>query len=218
MGGLMQQRFDPSRLVLGDQFVAGANGAFSVAPSSGQVFTNTSVNYIDLSAGLSFKNDLNNGTRYYIGAGIFHITQPRVGFFEGNKITLNKKLALNMGFSAPTSETDTFKLYADYFQEFTDGFHAAGSTFQAGMIFNHDFFVEGDIRKAISFGALYRLSDAIIPVVRLQVSKCIIGVSYDINISPLVVASQYRGGFELTVSYVDFLNYNNAERRQVQCF
>jgi len=217
MGGLMQQRFDPTKLVLGDQFIAGSNGTFSVAPASRQVFNNTSVNYADLSAGLSYSGGLQDDINYYLGAGIFHITRPNVGFFEGNKITLNKKLALNMGFSAPTGESDQFLLYADYFRQFTDGFHSAGSTFQAGCMFNHDLFVLGDLQETISFGALYRLDDAIIPVIRLQVSKCIIGVSYDINISKLVVASHYRGGFELTLSYRDFLNYNNSERRQVRC-
>ena len=217
MVGLMQQRFDPTKLVLGDQFIAGANGTFSVLPASRQVFNNTSVNYFDLSAGISYSGGVRDEINYFVGAGMFHITKPEVGFFEGNKITLNKKLAVNMGFSAPTSETDQFILYADYFRQFADGFRAVGSTFQAGCMFSHDLFVLGDVQKAITFGALYRLDDAIIPVVRLQVSKCTIGASYDINISKLVVASHYRGGFELTLSYRDFLNYNNSERRQVRC-
>ncbi|MBS1564071.1 MAG: PorP/SprF family type IX secretion system membrane protein [Bacteroidetes bacterium] len=217
MGGLMQQRFDPTKLVLGDQFIAGSNGTFSVAPASRQVFNNTSVNYADLSAGLSYSGGLRDETNYYIGAGIFHITQPNVGFFEGNKIVLNKKLALNAGLSLPTGDNDQFMFFGDYFRQFTDGFHSAGSTFQAGMMYNHDLYVLGDVQNTISFGALYRLDDAIIPVVRLQVSKCIIGASYDVNISKLVVASNYRGGFELTISYRDFLNYNNSERRQVRC-
>ena len=121
------------------------------------------------------------------------------------------------GFSAPTGEADKFTLYADYFRQFEDGFKAVGSSFQAGCIFTHDLFVLGDVEKSIGFGALYRLDDAIIPVVRLQISKCTVGASYDINISKLVVASHYRGGFELTLSYRDFLNYNNSERRQVRC-
>lgn len=217
MGGLMQQRFDPTKLVLNDQFVAGANGTFTVLPSSQQVFNNTGVNYFDLSAGLSYSGGLSDEVNYYIGAGIFHITSPRVGFFEGNKITLNKKLALNLGLSAPTSDEDKFTLYADYFRQVQDGFKSVGSSFQAGCMFTHDLFVVGDVEKSIGFGALYRLDDAIIPVVRLQVSKLAIGASYDINISKLVVASHYRGGFELTLSYRDFLNYFNSERRQVRC-
>ena len=48
---------------------------------------------------------------YFIGAGLFHVTKPQVGFFEGNEITLNKKLTFNFGLSAPTSDADEFILY-----------------------------------------------------------------------------------------------------------
>jgi hypothetical protein len=154
---------------------------------------------------------------YYFGVGIFHIMSPNVGFFEGNKITLNKKLALNLGLSLPTSDADKFTLYADYFRQFADGFRSAGNTFQAGCMFTHDLLVVDDAKESIGFGALYRFDDAIIPVVRLQMFKFAIGASYDVNISKLVVASAYRGGFELTLSYSDFLSYFNSERRQVRC-
>ncbi len=61
------------------------------------------------------------------------------------------------------------------------------------------------------------MNDAVIPVVQLEVSKLIIGMSYDVNVSQLVVASQYRGGLELTLSYKDFLNSRKKEQRQIRC-
>jgi hypothetical protein len=51
-----------------------------------------------------------------------------VDFFNGHIITLNKKLAVNAGLSTPTSETDRFILYADYFKS------AAISTVQVGAL------------------------------------------------------------------------------------
>jgi type IX secretion system PorP/SprF family membrane protein len=218
MGGLMQQRFDPSKLVLNDQFVAGSNGSFSVLPTSRQVFDNTNANYFDLSAGLSYNGVIKDDIDYFVGAGIFHITKPQVGFFKGNTITLNKKLTFNAGLSAPTSETDQFIVYLDYFKQYGDKFKPVGvSTFQAGMMFRRDLFVLGDLQQTITGGVLYRLNDAIIPVIQLQLSKLIIGASYDINVDKLSVAAQRRGGFELTLSYRDFLNSSQQERRQVIC-
>jgi hypothetical protein len=84
-------------------------------------------------------------------------------------------------------------------------------------MYSHDLQVIEDNRTTITGGILYRWDDAIIPVVQLELSKLIIGTSYDINISKLVVASQYRGGFELTIAYKDFLNTRKSERRQVMC-
>ena len=218
IAGLRQQQFDPSKLVLNDQFVSGSNGSLSVLPSSRQVFNNTNVSYFDLSAGLSYSSGTSDDINYYIGAGLFHITKPEVGFFEGNSILLNRKLALNAGVFMPTSETDQLIVHGDYFGKYDDRFKPSGtSTIQLGLLYSHDLYAINDDRTAFSLGVLYRVNDAVIPVVQLEVSKFIVGVSYDVNVSQLVVASQYRGGFELTLRYRDFLNNFNRDRRQVMC-
>jgi type IX secretion system PorP/SprF family membrane protein len=217
MGGLMQHRFDPTKLVMNDQFVSGTNGTFSILPASRQVFNNTNINYFDLSAGISYFGASEN-VNYCLGAGMFHLTKSQKGFFEGKAISLNKKLALNIGASGRTSETDMLTFYADYFKQFGEGFTPVGtSTLQAGLLFSHDLFVLDDIQKTITGGVLYRWDDAIIPVVQLQLSKFTIGASYDVNISKLVTASKYRGGFELVLSYRDFLNGLRQELLQGLC-
>lgn len=216
MGGSMQQRFDPTKLVMNDQFVSGSNGSFSILPSTQQVFNNTSVNYWDFSTGISYNGSIKEETDYFVGVGLFHLTKPQVGFYDGNKITLNKKLAFNVGLSTPTSETDRFILYADYFKQYGDQWKPVGiSTLQAGAMYSHDLW--GDGERIITGGILYRMRDAIIPVIQLQYSKFMLGISYDINIDKLAAASQYRGGFELIISYRDFLNRNQTERRQAMC-
>ncbi|OQP56465.1 PorP/SprF family type IX secretion system membrane protein [Niastella populi] len=219
MGGILQQKFDPTKLVMNDQFVSGSNGSLSVSPASRQVFNRTDVTYLDLSAGISYSSEFANEIQYFAGAGLFHLTKPKVGFYEGNIITRNRKLTLNSGVSAPTSETDRFILYADYFKQFATGFKPAGKgSFQYGIMFSRDLFVDGDVQKTITFGVLHRLQDAVIPVIKLQISKFIVGLSYDVNVSKLVAASNYRGGFELTISYRDLLNIHNSDLRQVDCY
>lgn len=220
MAGFMQQRFDPTTLVLNDQFVAGSNGSFSILPSSRQTFNATSVNYFDLSAGLSYNGVMKGDIDYYIGVGMFHLTNPHVGFFEGNEIILNKKAAFNFGLSAPASESDQLIIYGDYFGQYTrKSFRRIGiGSLQCGVMYSHDLpDSDEEQRKAIAVGVLYRLDDAIIPVIKLEVSKFVVGVSYDANISKLAVASHYRGGFELTLSYTNFLNYRNASLRHTLC-
>jgi type IX secretion system PorP/SprF family membrane protein len=217
MAGVMQQRFDPSKLVLNDQFVANSNGSFSILPYSTQVFNNTNVNYFDLSAGVTYKSSLNENVDYYVGAGLFHITNPSVGFFEGSKIMLNKKIALNAGLSNAIGDANELILYADYFDQYTGNFKRVGiSTAQLGIMYNHVFFeLDGD--QSITGGLLYRWNDAIIPVIQLNLSRFIIGASYDVNISKLAVASQARGGFELTLSYKSFLNSRNPDLMRTKC-
>ena len=51
-------------------------------------------------------------------------------------------------------------------------------------------------------GAFYRVGDAVVVMSKILVKGAYgIGLSYDFNISPLVSASRYKGGFELSLSY-----------------
>jgi len=223
MPGLRQQRFDPSKLVLNDQFVAGSNGSFSLLPASRQAFNNTSINYMDHSLGISYnavlrdEDDDRYETGYFVGLGFFHITSPHVGFYSGQTITLNKKLALNAGLSTPTGENNRLIFYADYFRQYTQHFTSVGNTLQAGMLYATDLYVEGDVQHTITGGILYRMNDAIIPVIELQLSKIVLGISYDVNIDKLAAASQHRGGLEIILTYRDFLNSRRREQWQTLC-
>lgn len=210
MGGFVQQRFDPTKLILNDQFFTNADGSFSIAPTSRQTFDNTTLTYAELSAGISYSSELGNGADYYIGLGVFNLTKPKL-FYDGNQIKLNPKFALNFGLSAPTSDADEFIFYGDYFKQ---GGH---STLQAGFMFGHDFEIDEGDRKGIRGGLFYRMNDAITPVVQLELSKFTIGASYDANISKLVKASQYREGIEITLSYKTFLNIRNPDLQRTRC-
>lgn len=83
----------------------------------------------------------------------------------------------------------------------------------------HDL-VQTDDDKAVSIsgGLFYRWNDALIPVVKLDYYRVSIGATYDINISKLVQASQYRGGLELTLGYKAFSpNHITDESYRVRC-
>ena len=217
LGGLRQQRFDPSKLVLNDQFVAQSDGSFSILPYSNQVFNNTNVDYFDLSGGVSYKSSVNDDIDYYVGFGLFHITSPNVGFFEGSTIELNKKLALNGGLSIAVGDLNELTLYGDYFNQYTDSFkNAKMSSAQFGLLYNHSFF-PSDGNTSITGGLLYRWDDALIPVIQMQLSKFVVGISYDINVSKLTVASQSRGGFEVTLSYKGIFNSRNPDLQGTLC-
>lgn len=218
MGGLVQQQFDPSRLVLNDQFISGINGSFRIRPSSRQVFSNTNLHYLDLSTGISYNGVIGDDIDWYVGTGMFHLVKPQVSFFSGREITLNKKVAVNLGISGPIGETDQLILYGDYFSQLDYAFKRVGiSSLQIGVMYNLDISGGPENQKFITFGALYRREDALIPVIQLDLSKFVIGLSYDINVSKLVVASHYRGGLEVTLSFRDVLNYMKSERRQTRC-
>lgn len=209
MAGAVQHRFDPSKLQFDDQFV---NGAFSATNPTQQTFNSTQLMYWDIAAGLSFSSVGPNDMHYYIGAGLFHFTKPKVAFIPTNDITLNPKFVVNFGLSVPTSYADKFILYGDFFTQ------GGNEQMQGGFMYHHDLVRYND-EEAVSLagGAFYRWNDAVIPVIKFDYYQLGMGISYDVNVSKLKTASQMRGGLEVTLSYKTYLNILNSSLNKVRC-
>ncbi|HIB01406.1 MAG TPA: type IX secretion system membrane protein PorP/SprF [Phycisphaerales bacterium] len=61
----------------------------------------------------------------------------------------------------------------------------------------------GEITEtAVYIGGWYRFSDAFILNARLDWMNFALGLSYDINISKINVATESRGGFEISLMYI----------------
>lgn len=208
MGGPVQQRFDPSKLSFDDQFI---NGSYSATNPTQQTFTNTNVTYIDASVGMVFSSTVGNDIRYYVGGSYFHFNEPKVAFDRSNDVRLNKKIMINGGVSLPTSENDRIILYADYFTQ------GGSKQMQGGFMYRHDLFQLDDESISLSGGSFLRWNDAVVPVIKLDYYGLGIGLTYDVNISKLRSASQSRGGYEVTVSYRNFLNIRNSSMDKVRC-
>jgi type IX secretion system PorP/SprF family membrane protein len=209
IGGMVQQRFDVSKLSFNDQFV---NGSYSEANPTKQVFNNTNVTYFDGSVGLVFSSTIGESVKYYIGGSWFHFNAPRVAFDVTKDVKLNSKYMVNAGLSTPTGEYDKITLYVDYFKQ------GGNNQTQGGLIYTHDLLRQDEDESiSISAGSFIRWNDAVIPVVKLDYYKLGIGVTYDVNISKLALASKARGGFEITLSYRNFLNMRNSSLEKTRC-
>ena len=52
-------------------------------------------------------------------------------------------------------------------------------------------------------GSWYRFGDALIPYVGLEFGRFRLGATYDVNLSKLRTASNSRGGFEVSLIYIN---------------
>lgn len=210
LGGIVQQRFDPSKLSFDDQFV---NGAYNATNPTRQNFSNTNVTYFDLAGGLKFSSITGEDTRYYLGVGAFHVSgKTKVAFDQTRDILLNRKYTFNGGISFPTGDADRVILYLDCF------FQGGNSQGQGGILYKHDFVKEDDdFSVSMAVGGMLRWNDAVIPVIKLDYYNWSAGLTYDVNISKLVKASGARGGFELTLAYSNFLNILNSSLTKTRC-
>jgi type IX secretion system PorP/SprF family membrane protein len=209
IGGGVSQRFDPTKLRFGDQFV---DGAYSATNPTNATFANTNITYWDASAGLCLSGAYSRN-KYYIGAAYFHFNEPKVAFSALNDIRLNTKYVINAGLSLGTSDYgDHLTLYGDFFSQ------GGSRQLQAGATYKHVVIQDQDEEEvAFSVGAFYRWEDAVVPVMKLNYRKWGVGTSYDINVSSLRSASQFRGGVEFTLSYKSFLNIKSSTLNQIEC-
>ena len=209
MGGPVMERFDPSKLAFDDQYV---NGSYSTANPTREQFNKTNLTYWDAAVGLCFSSKIGENTRYYIGAGIFHFTKPRVAFQKQNDIVLNQKYVVNAGLSAPVGNGNQLILYGDYFMQ------GGARQGQGGFLYCYNLDEnEAKEKVNISGGMFYRWKDAAMPVIKLDYYKMSIGITYDVNVSKLKTASQLRGGYEVTLSYKTFRHNYNSSADKVRC-
>lgn len=200
MGGVVNRSFDRSKMITDDP-----NGE----PTAVNNYT-----YLDGSVGLSYNSNLsqNPEDNFYLGAAYHHFTKPKNSFFRDPSIKLNPKWTGSAGFRFGVAEYAYVSIQADYsiqekYQETV-----------VGAMYGLKIGPELEKPKyTIHAGAFIRWSDALIPVVKLDYAPFTFAFSYDVNISKLKPYSYGRGGFELSVSYIGFLDRNNSSLNAVRC-
>ncbi len=215
MLGAVRNQFDPSKARYGDQWV---NGSYDPSNPTAQQFSRTGMNYFDASAGMSLNGNRNESFHYYFGFGVYHWNRPPVAFYSNNDKTsrLETKWTATTGIKMETSANNTLELFADYYTQSGHYQFIGGALY--GVILK-EVTDEENNKIAVYAGGLYRYDDALIPVIKLDAYKLSLGLSYDVNVSKLTTASQFRGGFELSLSYrMKFNNgFNSSYSRQVDC-
>jgi type IX secretion system PorP/SprF family membrane protein len=192
MGGLVQRRFDRSKMTTNSQY----DGL-----GDGETFQNTSYLYADGSAGISYNSDLgtNPDNNYYLGAAYHHFNRPRNSFYRDESIELNPKLVFSGGLKLGVSDYAYVTLLADHSRQGAFTETVAGGLY--GLKIGGD---PDDPDYTVHAGAFIRWNDAMIPVIKIDYSPFSVAISYDVNISKLKPSSYGRGGLELSVSYIGF--------------
>ena len=211
MGGLVQRRIDQSKITTNSQY----NGSgYDGTLNNGENFTKTSYSYLDASVGMSFNTQLgeNENNNIYAGLAYHHFNKAnKVSFYGNTDMEMIPKWVGSLGVRLNVSEESYCTLYGDYSQQ--------GNYREtvAGLIYSYRLGDPEDPRYVLHVGSMVRLKDALIPVVKIDVSHMAISMSYDANISQLRNATYGHGGFEFGLSYKNFNNKDNSTSNAVRC-
>ena len=172
----------------------------------GDVFDNTlainenglgnSRSLLKLGTGLNFNHATDKRNRFNIGVGILNFNQPNTSYYENTSVSLPIRYNVYAQLVKYLGTDWDLKINAlgQLQQEYDE--------ILAGIALKHYVSHKRGNALALQLGLEYRFDDAFAPVIHLFYNEWIVGFSYDINISDFDIATQNRGGPELSVSYI----------------
>lgn len=197
MAGYLQRSYDPTKITLGSQYIPGSG--YDPANPSGETFTNTKMNQMDFGLGLNYTTNTgaDNKTNFSVGAAAYHLTKPESNFY-GSLAGVRQEMRLNVNVSGNWLIDDIWSvqgqgnlmMQGSYREVIVGGLvgHTNGASNSGG-----------ENTLVLYGGLLYRVQDAVIPVVKVDFNDLALAVSYDMNVSKLNAASKLRGGFEISL-------------------
>ncbi len=136
------------------------------------------------------------------GIAIFHINRPKQDF----NVSIDKlytKLAFHGGGFIGIKNTNIVLLPSVLFFVQGPSIETNVGTMVKYILKQQSKYTKFVKGSALSIGGHLRIGDAFIPSILLEVANFAVGMSYDINVSSLSVASSGRGGFEISLRYVN---------------
>jgi type IX secretion system PorP/SprF family membrane protein len=164
--------------------------------------------FFDMGAGLAYDYSSsttnmtsNDDFTLTIALGAFHLNRPDQGLTGEDKANMRMSGMMKMHIGVKGTNM-AFEPLASYMKQ------GGLSEINFGMLMRYRLKSGSthtgiNSESAISFGACYRLQDALYPIIAYDFSNYSIGISYDVNLSSLTPYSQSRGGFEIVLKVRD---------------
>ncbi|MBA3648128.1 MAG: PorP/SprF family type IX secretion system membrane protein [Chitinophagales bacterium] len=184
--GVANTTFDYSKLIFDENYKNGSNT---------ESLPLSKAHYLDFSAGIEY-NYLNEKTQYNFGIAVFHINHPALNYFgsyDGAYIT--RRLSLSAGAAVMLSKSIDLQPHAVFFLQGGEGEMELGTDFKMQLEKNNISHYD------VYFSGYYRVGDAFIPGLRIDMNDLSFALTYDFTVSKLSAVNKYSGGPELSVTY-----------------
>lgn len=205
MGGPVIRQFDRSKMTTNSMY----DGL-----GDGETFVEPKYTYVDAAVGMSYNTQLNENpdNNIFFGLGYHHFTRPKTSFYRNASAEVEPKWVGSAGIRFSVTPESYITLQADHSMQGKFRETVAGALYgiKLGEDLEHPLYT-------FHAGAFLRWNDAIIPVVKIDYAPFSVSFSYDANISKLKTSSHGRGGFEIGISYVGFLDRDNSTLNAVIC-
>ncbi len=191
MVGVSNVGFNYSRMTFDDQY---QNGGYNGSNGTGENFSKTSTTFGDFNFGTALQYAIKQRAVVQYGISYHHFTNPKLTFQNNNSIKIDAKLNNYLCFAYPIGAK------TDLITEILYSHQGKYNEIIPGLQFK--FHLDEKTNQAASVGLYYRAKDAVIARVGYQIKSLTAGVSYDVNTSKFIAATNRRGGFEIYVTYI----------------
>ncbi|RYY85227.1 MAG: type IX secretion system membrane protein PorP/SprF [Chitinophagaceae bacterium] len=189
--GMIQRRFNPSKLTFGDQWnpITGYNPGSQTAENLGR----RSASSFDAGAGvLYFDATPGKKANIYGGFSVSHLTRPTDQFSSTGNAVIPMRYTVHGGVRIQLSESFSLTPNFLYLKQGTAQEKMIGAYGQLKASETSDFLL----------GANYRFNDAFSPYAGFTYKNFVLGVSYDVNNSDLGRMSGRANSFELSLTFI----------------
>lgn len=217
--GVGQRGYDFNKLWFSNQYFVDATTRDAYIDTSlptGEGFAGRGAGtYLDFNAGVGWFGNFGNRRGAYFGAAVFHLNQPNVSPLPGFQDLLDQRFVVNGGGELPLGSGEMSLLPAARVMVQGPGFEAL---FGSNIRYTERQWREVALRAGLWGQVSNQAGDtpnfnAWVVSLGLETERLQFGVSYDISVGNLNTVTNSRGGWEISMIYVQKANY----RQRVIC-
>jgi type IX secretion system PorP/SprF family membrane protein len=176
-------------------------GAYEPAIANGESITRRNLIFVDAGLGVIYSGRFHAGQHnVYGGVSFQHINQPNVSFYSSGIYNDSGKDRLFAKTTIHGGGSFLIKKKMWIMPQFMIMLQGSSYEYNLGGMLRYRFGNKVS-RNYIAGGLQYRVLDALIAQMRLDLGGLTLGVSYDINLSKLTVSSKSIGGPEIMVMF-----------------
>ncbi len=192
-GGMVQRDFDitSSEVLLGDELLNGTPGT-----SPDRTIQEPRTSYLDMATGLMLRARMSEQTTLIAGISGHHINKPKYSLLQPNSKAITQPLRLNAHMRVDYKYSELITLSPTLL------FQNMAGTNEIILQGWGSYLIKKEEDLSLIGGLGYRLADAAMLIAGAQYQDWRVALSYDINTSSLRNATNFRGGFEIGLTYI----------------
>lgn len=190
-GGFSNTAFNYNKMTFDNQY----NGnSYSSALATGENLAGTASSHGDITVGTLVKYLLRQRAYVQYGITCAHLNAPKITFQNNTSVKIDPKLYNYISFQYPIAPT--LDVMIELLHQHQGKYN---ELIPSAMIKMH---LNEKTQQQVGLGFNYRAKDAFVARLFYQVKTLNAGISYDVNTSKFMAATNKQGAFEIYVTYI----------------